>query len=132
MTPQGFIDIVCQDHTYSSTPFYTGTEATDNYEILKIGDNVIGLRLGVNSDNTMKVDMLRWGLRWCEDGRWTHENKNNSFLWYSSNYMIFNYIYDYYDFEAGKITHPGEYLINVSKKVQYGCHAAPIRAIHKH
>lgn len=129
--PQGIFDIVYPNHTYTTGLFYTGTEATGNYEILKIGDNVIGLRLGMNSNNSLKTDLLRWGVRWGDSGAWTSENKYTSFLWYNNYYMIFNYIYNFYDTATGQIVHPGEYLIDVNKMVQYGFHGAPIRAIHR-
>lgn len=131
--PQGIFDIVYPGHTYTTGAFYTGTVATDNHEILKVEgtDNVIGLRLGMNSDNSLKTDMLRWGVRWGDSGAWTTDYKNNSFLWYSKDYMIFNYIYNYYDTETGQIINEGQYLIDVNKKVQYGFHGAPIRAIHR-
>ena len=129
--PQGIFDIVYPNHTYTPGMFYTGTEATGNYEILKIGDNVIGLRLGMNSNNSLKTDLLRWGVRWGDSGKWTTENKYTSFLWYNNYYMIFNYIYNFYDTATGQIVHPGEYLIDVNKMVQYGFHGAPIRAIHR-
>ena len=130
--PQGIFDIVYPNHTYTPGMFYTGTEATGNYEILKIGtDNVIGLRLGMNSNNSLKTDLLRWGVRWGDSGKWTTENKYTSFLWYNNYYMIFNYIYNFYDTETGLIVNEGQYLIDVNKKVQYGFHGAPIRAIHR-
>ena len=40
-------------------------------------------------------------------------------------------IYNFYDTATGQIVHPGEYLIDVNKRVQYGFHGAPIRAIHR-
>ena len=130
--PQGIFDIVYPNHTYTPGMFYTGTEATGNYEILKIGtDNVIGLRLGMNKGNSLKTDLLRWGVRWGDSGAWTTENKYTSFLWYNNYYMIFNYIYNFYDTATGQIVNPGEYLIDVNKMVQYGFHGAPIRAIHR-
>ena len=130
--PQGIFDIVYPNHTYTPGMFYTGTEATANYEILKIDtDNVIGLRLGMNSNNSLKTDLLRWGVRWGDTGAWTPENKNTSFLWYNNYYMIFNYIYNFYDTVTGQIVNEGQYLIDVNKKVQYGFHGAPIRAIHR-
>lgn len=130
--PQGIFDIVYPNHTYTPGMFYTGTEATANYEILKIDtDNVIGLRLGMNSNNSLKTDLLRWGVRWGDSGKWTTENKYTSFLWYNNYYMIFNYIYNFYDTANGQIVNEGQYLIDVNKMVQYGFHGAPIRAIHR-
>ena len=129
--PQGIFNIFSPNHKYTSTAFYTGTVDTENHTILKIDDNVIGLRLGANANNSLKTDMLRWGVRWGDTGKWTTQYKFNSFLWYNSNYKIFNYIYNYFDLSTGTIPNPDEYLLDLNKTVQYGFHGAPIRAIHK-
>lgn len=107
------------------------TVLTNNISHAVLNLPVGGYSLLVYNQSPSEFGSLRWGVRWGDTGAWTTEHKNNSFLWYSNYYMIFNYIYNYYDTETEQIINEGQYLIDVNKMVQYGFHGAPIRAIHR-
>ena len=107
------------------------TVLTNNISHAVLNLPVGGYSLLVYNQSPSEFGSLRWGVRWGDSGAWTTENKYTSFLWYNNYYMIFNYIYNFYDTATGQIVHPGEYLIDVNKMVQYGFHGAPIRAIHR-
>lgn len=119
---QGLFDIVCPKHDYVSDSFFSNSLTDGSCELLQIGEKIIGMRLGMSKDNSLKVDMLSCNIRSAYNGRWV--DYNNTFLWYNSDYKVFNYIYSFQD-------HTDEYIIWVNKKLYDSFNAGCIRAFHK-